>query len=81
MCLYDLNTSLGSRHGAVEVEEEEREIARQRSAAFQGTGFKLGDSEGPSVMVGNKALPKPEKVYIQTIYVMEVYVAMFLLTL
>ena len=51
-----------SRQGAVDVEEEEREIARQRSAAFQGTGFKLGDSEGPSVMIGNRAAPKQEKV-------------------
>ena len=39
------------RHGAVELEEEERKLQQERSAAFQGSGFRLGDSEGPSAMV------------------------------
>ena len=39
------------RHGAVELEEEERKRQQERSAAFQGSGFRLGDSEGPSSVV------------------------------
>ena len=39
------------RQGAVELEEEERKRQQERSAAFQGSGFRLGDSEGPSSVV------------------------------
>ena len=52
------------RHGAVELEEEERKRQEERSAAFQGSGFRLGDSEGPSsVVTGAQPTTKPvEKV-------------------
>ena len=36
------------RHGAVDLEEEERKRQGERSAAFQGSGFRPGDREGPS---------------------------------
>lgn len=39
------------RHGAVSVEEEEKVREKSQSAAFIGSGFKLGDSEGPSVQI------------------------------
>ena len=45
------------RCGAVSVEEEERDKQRQRSAAFQGAGFRLGDIEGPSQVIGSGAPP------------------------
>ena len=46
------------------MEEEERRRQQERSAAFQGSGFRLGDSEGPSSVVrGAQGAPKPaEKV-------------------
>ena len=49
------------------MEEEERVEQQQRAHTFQGAGFKLGDSEGPSQTVGSRSglpsLPKPpEKV-------------------
>ena len=52
------------RQGAVEVEEEEKRKQQEREAAFQGSGFRLGDSEGPSAMVrGAQGAAKPtEKV-------------------
>ena len=51
------------RHGAVDLEEEERKRQEERSGAFQGSGFKLGDSEGPSTMVAGAQRTKPvEKV-------------------
>ncbi len=50
-----------SRQGAVPVEEEEREQKKQRSSAFQGTGFRLGDIEGPSQSGGNGAPPSPRQ--------------------
>lgn len=53
-----------ARYGGVSVEEEEREKKKENSAAFQGSGFRLGDEEGPSQVVGkqNPLLPKPEMV-------------------
>ena len=52
-----------TRHGAVSVEEEEKQKKKEKSAAFQGSGFKLGDSEGPSVQIPGRALPSaPEMV-------------------
>lgn len=52
------------RHGAVSVEEEDRERKREHSTAFQGTGFRLGDEEGPSQVVGHARPlpPQPEMV-------------------
>ncbi len=45
------------------VEEEEREEQEQQAAPFQGSGFRLGDAEGPSQQVGNQPLPpRPETV-------------------
>ena len=38
-------------HGAVDLEEEERKRQGERYAAFQGSGFRLGDCEGPSTNV------------------------------
>lgn len=49
--------------GARSVEEEEQEEAREKSAAFRGTGFRLGDTEAPSQqIVGEPRVQKPEKV-------------------
>ena len=52
------------RHGAVDLEEEERmRKQEERSTAFQGSGFRLGDSEGPSTAVAGAQRTKPvEKV-------------------
>ncbi len=36
------------------VDEEEQQKKNAKSALFQGSGFKLGDSEGPSVHVRGK---------------------------
>jgi hypothetical protein len=49
----------------VSIEEEEREKEKERKATFHGTGFRLGDVEGPSVAVGNQRPlpPKPETVW------------------
>ena len=54
------------RQGAVDLEEEERRQQQERSAAFQGSGFRLGDSEGPSAVVGGaRQASKPvEKVHV-----------------
>ena len=54
------------RHGAVDLDEEERKKEQERSAAFQGSGFRLGDSEGPSTVVtGAQRAPKQaEKVSV-----------------
>ena len=56
------------RHGAVSVEEEDKERKRENSAAFQGTGFRLGDEEGPSQAVARARPlpPKPEMVRIES---------------
>ena len=58
MLLYRL------RHGAVDLEEEERKRKQEeRSTAFQGSGFRLGDSEGPSTAIAGAQRTKPvEKV-------------------
>ena len=52
------------RHGAVSVEEEEKVKKKENSTAFHGAGFRLGDEEGPSQVVGNTRPlpPKPETV-------------------
>ena len=52
------------RQGAVSVEEEEREKEQERTAAFHGAGFRLGDMEGPGMAVANQRPlpPKPETV-------------------
>lgn len=52
------------RQGAVSVEEEEREKEQERTAAFHGAGFRLGDVEGPSMAIPNQRPlpPKPETV-------------------
>ena len=42
------------------MEEEERREKEERSAAFQGSGFRLGDSEGPSAVIrGAQGAIKP----------------------
>ncbi len=41
--------------GAVNIDEEEQQKKKDKSAAFQGSGFKLGDSEGPSVQIRGRA--------------------------
>lgn len=45
---------------SLSVDESEKQ--KQKSAAFHGTGFRLGDMEGPGQAVGNQrpAPPKPE---------------------
>ena len=40
------------------MEDEEREELEQRSAPFQGSGFRLGDVEGPSQAVVNQPIPQ-----------------------
>lgn len=40
------------------MEDEEREELEQQSAPFQGSGFRLGDAEGPSQAVVNRPLPQ-----------------------
>lgn len=59
-----MDTDFSGRQGAVSVEEEEREQRKENSAAFQGTGFRLGDNEGPSQVIGRSRPlpPKPENV-------------------
>lgn len=53
-------TSFPCRQGAVDVEEENRKKEQERSAAFQGSGFRLGDSEGPSTVVrGSQRQTRP----------------------
>ena len=53
------------RHGAVSVEDEQREREKQKSASFLGSGFKLGDSEGPSVQITGRQVEQPtEKVWL-----------------
>ncbi len=37
------------------IDEEEQQKKKDKSAAFQGSGFKLGDSEGPSVQIRGRA--------------------------
>ena len=46
------------------MEEEEREKEQERTAAFHGAGFRLGDMEGPGMAVANQRPlpPKPETV-------------------
>ncbi|XP_064398183.1 NSFL1 cofactor p47-like isoform X2 [Halichondria panicea] len=41
--------------GAMNIDEEEQQKKKDKSAAFQGSGFKLGDSEGPSVQIRGRA--------------------------
>lgn len=51
-----------SSQGARSVEEEEQEEVREKSKAFRGTGFRLGDTEEPSQqIVGQPRAQKPEK--------------------
>jgi len=35
-----------TRHGAEEVRDEPEEPSRSRKPAFQGSGYRLGDTEG-----------------------------------
>lgn len=49
--------------GARSVEEEERDKAKEKSRAFRGMGFRLGDTEAPSQQVqGGPSIKQPEKV-------------------
>ena len=51
-------TTPGHAHysqGAMSIDEEEQQKKKEKSAAFQGSGFKLGDSEGPSVQIRGRA--------------------------
>ena len=47
--------------GARNVEEEEQERVTEKSKAFRGTGFRLGETEAPSQQVQGRA-KEPEKV-------------------
>ena len=49
------------RQGAVDLEEDKKARQQERSAAFQGSGFRLGDNEGPSTVVRGQQTTKPSE--------------------
>lgn len=52
--------SQGAR--SVKDEEKEKEKVREKSTAFRGTGFRLGDTEAPSQQIaGQPKIQKTEK--------------------
>ena len=68
--------------GAVDLEEEERKRQQERPAAFQGSGFRVGDSEGPSTLVAEaqKTNTKPvEKVSLSLFLSLSLSLSLFLL--
>lgn len=51
--------------GARSVEEEERERVKEKSKAFKGAGFRLGDTEESSPQIGGSPIVKErEKVCV-----------------
>lgn len=47
------------------MEEEEQERMREKSRAFRGAGFRLGDTEAPSQQIqGQPSIKGPEKVLV-----------------